>query len=133
MALRIFIAIFIIIPVVEIAIFLWIGQHVGTSWTLFLIAATALVGAWLAKRQGMQVIRLAQVQIQNRDMPSEAILDGLCVLIGGILLIFPGFATDFAGLLLMVPWTRKILKTWLKWWFANLIRKRAVHVFVRRR
>lgn len=130
---RIILALLILIPAIEIAIFIWIGQYIGVSWTLLLIIATAFLGAWLARREGLQVIRLAQVQIQNRDMPSEAILDGICVLIGGIFLVTPGFVTDIIGFLLLLPFTRAIFKAWLKLWFGNLIRRRTVGVIMRRR
>lgn len=130
---RIILALLILIPAIEIAVFIWIGQYIGVGWTLLLIVATALLGAWLAKREGTQAIRLAQVQIQNRDMPSEAILDGICVLVGGIFLIMPGFVTDAVGFLLLIPYTRAIFKAWLKLWFGNLIRKRTVGVIIKRR
>ncbi|MFA8437840.1 FxsA family protein [Pueribacillus sp. YX66] len=130
---RIILALLILIPVMEIAVFIWIGQYIGIGWTLLLIVSTALLGAWLAKREGTQVIRLAQVQIQNRDMPSEAILDGICVLVGGIFLITPGFVTDLVGFFLLIPYTRSIFKAWLKLWFGNLIRKRTVGVMIKRR
>ncbi len=131
--LRIILALLILIPAIEIAVFIWVGQSIGVGRTLLFILASGFLGVWFAKREGIQAIRLAQVQIQNRDMPSEAILDGICVLAGGVLLIAPGFLTDFLGLLLLLPYTRGIFKAWLKVWFANAIRKQAVGVIIRRR
>lgn len=133
MILRVILALLIIIPAIEIGIFIWIGQYIGFSWTFLIIMLTAVIGVWLTKQQGMQAIRLAQVQIQNRDIPSDAILDGICVFIGGVLLITPGLLTDLVGFLFLIPFTRSLFKAWLKLWFANLIRKRTASIFMRRR
>lgn len=130
---RTIVALLILVSAIEIAVFLWIGHNIGVGWTFILIIATGALGVFLAKREGAQAIRLAQVQIQNRDMPSEAILDGICVLAGGILLVIPGFVTDIVGLLFIIPYTRGMFKAWLKVWFGNLIRRRTVGVFIKRR
>ena len=130
--LRFILVWFIVVFAIEIALVIWIGQYIGVGWTLLLILVTGALGIWLAKKEGTQVIRLAQIQIQNRDIPSEAILDGICILLGGALLIFQGFLPDVICFLLLIPYTRTIFKAWLKLWFGNLIRKRTVGVFLKR-
>lgn len=130
---RILLALIIIVPAIEIAVLIWVGSYIGAGWTFALILATGVFGAWFAKREGAQVIRLAQVQLQNRDMPSEVIIDGICVLAGGIFLLAPGFITDLFGFILLIPFTRSFFKAWLKLWFGNVLRKRTVGLFIKRR
>lgn len=129
---RILLALIIIIPALEIGVLLISGHMIGVGWTILLIVATGVIGAWLAKQQGTEVIRLAQVQIRNGDVPSDAILEGICVLAGGILLLAPGFITDFVGFCLLFPYTRGILKIWLRKWFRRMIHFGGVSIFFRR-
>lgn len=122
MIFRILILILIIVPIIEIWGLLQVGKWVGAWPTIFAVIATGVIGGYLAKRQGLQILRLAQLQMQQRQIPGEAILDGICILSGGISLLTPGFFTDTLGLILLVPVTRGIVKLWLKRWFNNLIR-----------
>ncbi|WP_439330876.1 FxsA family protein [Neobacillus piezotolerans] len=109
----------ILVPAAEIGILLWSGKTIGVLPTVFMILFTGVMGTYLAKSQGLKVIRQAQQQMAYGQMPGEAILDGICVLAGGILLLTPGFVTDLAGLLLLIPATRKFFKYWL----AAIIRR----------
>ena len=129
---RILLALIIIIPALEIGVLLISGHIIGVGRTILLIVATGVIGAWLAKQQGTEVIRLAQVQIRNGDVPSDAILEGICVLAGGILLLAPGFITDFVGFFLLIPYTRGIIKIWLRKWFRRMIHFGGVSIFFRR-
>lgn len=119
---RLLVLTIIIVPIVEIWGILQVGHWVGAWPTVFLIVATGVIGGYLAKRQGLQTLRLVQLQIEQRQMPGEAILDGICILIGGLMLLAPGFFTDAIGFVLLLPWTRGIVKLWLKRWFNHLIR-----------
>lgn len=129
---RLLLALIIIIPAVEIGVLLWVGSYIGAGWTFALIIGTGIFGAWLAKKQGAQVLHLAQVQIQNRDIPSEAILDGICVLAGAIFLLTPGFVTDFVGLILLLPYTRAMIKLLLQRWISQLIQRGKIGFFINR-
>lgn len=100
----------LVVPAAEIAILLTFGNLIGVWPTVALILLTGVVGAYLAKRQGLEAIRKAQLQMQNGQVPGEALLDGICILIGGILLLTPGFLTDLTGLLLLAPATKKLMK-----------------------
>lgn len=114
-----FFLLIILVPAAEIGILLWSGKTIGVLPTVFMILLTGVLGTYLAKSQGLKVIRQAQQQMAYGQMPGEAILDGICVLSGGIFLLTPGFVTDLAGLLLLIPLTRKFVKRWL----AAFIRK----------
>lgn len=122
-----FFLLIILVPATEIGILLWSGKTIGVLPTVFMILLTGVLGTYLAKSQGLKVIRQAQQQMAYGQMPGEAILDGICVLSGGILLLTPGFVTDLAGLLLLIPLTRKFFKRWLsafirKWMNRGTIR-----------
>ena len=126
---RVIVGSLIFIAAIEIALFILIGKSIGFGWTFLLVLLTSVIGVWMAKQQGMQAIRLARIQLQVRALRGGAILDGISVFIGGVLLVAPGFFTDLIGFLLLIPYTRGWFKAWLKWWFANLIRKRTTTIF----
>jgi UPF0716 protein FxsA len=108
--MRYLIILIIAIPVAEIGLLLFSGKTIGVWPTLLLIILTGVMGAYLAKREGMQTIRKAQEQLRNGQIPGEAVLDGICILIGGILLILPGFITDIGGFFMLFPPTRRLCK-----------------------
>lgn len=113
----------IMIPAAEIGLLMFSGNMIGILPTFLLIILTGIVGAYLAKQQGLETIRKAQEEMRYGNMPGDAILDGICVLIGGTLLLTPGFVTDIAGLLLLIPFTRvyfkKLIGKALMKWFNN--------------
>lgn len=108
----------IIIPALEIWGLIAIGGWIGPLPTILLVFLTAVLGAYFAKREGWNTYRLAMIQLQNGELPGAILIDGVCILSGGILLITPGFFTDVAGFLLIFPYTRSIVKhliiRWLK-------------------
>ncbi|MED4206885.1 FxsA family protein [Neobacillus mesonae] len=108
------------IPAMEIAVLLLSGKTIGVWPTLLIILATGVLGAYLAKREGLQTIRRAQEQLRHGQIPGSAVLDGICILVGGILLLTPGFITDITGFLMLFPPTRKAFKLLM----LNSIRKR---------
>ena len=100
----------IIIPAGEIGLLLFSGRHLGIIPTIFLIILTGIIGTYLAKREGLEAIKRVQEELRYGSMPGDAILDGLCILIGGLLLLTPGFITDLTGFLFLVPPTRIFVK-----------------------
>lgn len=118
--MRIIVALFIIIPAIEIVLFVLSGQLIGVWPTVALIVATGVLGAWLSKRQGLAVIQEAKREFMYGRLPSGAILDGICVLVGGVLLLTPGFLTDIMGLFLLLPTTRTLIKPILARWLKSL-------------
>ncbi len=101
---------FVIAPALEIALLLLSGKTIGILPTVLLILLTGFVGAYLAKRQGMHTfIRLRQ-DIESGRFIGDTAFDGVCVLFGGLLLLTPGFVTDAIGFVLLIPYTRTILK-----------------------
>ncbi len=103
----------LLLPIIELIIFLLAGNLIGIPETLFVVIGTGILGAILLKKQGLKAIRNVQVQLNQGIMPGDAILDSFCVLIGGILLLFPGFLTDIVGAIMLIPPTRRIIKVLL--------------------
>ncbi|MEV5037441.1 membrane protein FxsA [Peribacillus frigoritolerans] len=108
--MKYFLMFIIAMPVVEIIVLLLSGNLIGFWPTLFLIVATGLIGAYLAKRQGMETWKKAQEQIRFGMMPGNEIIDGICIFIGAALLLSPGLISDIMGLILVFPPTRNLLK-----------------------
>ncbi|MGD7044213.1 FxsA family protein [Jeotgalibacillus proteolyticus] len=113
----------IVVPAAEIAILLSVGNLIGVIPTFLLILATGVLGAYLAKSKGLQAIKNVQNQMGIQQPPSEIILDGVCILIGGVLLLTPGFLTDITGFLLLIPQTRNRFKPLIYKWFRKRMSK----------
>ena len=102
--------IFIVVPIIEIAVFIQLGNEIGLWNTVILILLTAVIGTWLLKSQGLATLKRAQVNIQNQVFPVAEVFDGLCLALAGVLLLTPGFVTDAVGFLLFLPQFRVILR-----------------------
>lgn len=126
---RSFLLIIIVVPALEIGLFILSGKTIGFFTTLLIFALTGFFGVWFAKKEGLQALKLAELQAQRGELPSEALLDGICVLIGGLLLISPGYLTDAVGLLILIPKTRGIFKALLKKLFQTYISKGSFVIF----
>jgi len=100
---------FIVVPLAEIAVLIEVGGWIGLGPTLALIILTAVVGTWMLRHQGVAVLRRAQQQMQQGSMPIVEVFEGFCLVIAGALLLTPGFLTDTAGALLLLPPVRASL------------------------
>ncbi len=105
---------FTLVPAVELALLIKVGTHIGAINTLMLIILTGLIGATLARLQGLLILERIQEQLDRGLMPTEEMLDGLMIFAGGIVLLTPGFVTDALGLILLIPLTRSMIKKGLK-------------------
>lgn len=119
---KILLLLIIIVPALEIAVIILSGNTIGIWPTIALIILTGILGAWLAKREGLQAIRVAQLQTSQGQVPSSVMLDGICILIGGVVLLTPGFITDAIGFFLLIPQTRGIAKAFLLKIFNKMIK-----------
>ena len=99
----------LIVPIIEIGIFLQVGQSIGLLATLGLCLATAFIGMALIRHQGMSILARAQSQMQANAVPAREVFDGLCLFMAGAFLMTPGFFTDSFGFLLLVPGLRRIM------------------------
>lgn len=110
---------FILVPLLEMIVLIRIGQELGVWLTLVLVVGLGVLGFILIKHQGLYVWHRARAEISRGHLPGDTILDGVLVLLGGILLITPGFLTAICGLILMFPATRRRVRELLKVWLVN--------------
>jgi len=105
---------FLVVPLVELFLFLVIGQRIGILPTFAIILLTGLLGAALARSQGMKAIAKYQQALAEGRLPHEAVIDGLLILVAGALLLTPGFLTDTIGFLLLAPPVRTLVRARLE-------------------
>ena len=96
-------ALFIGVPLIEIALFIQVGGMIGLPWTLLIVVATAILGTYLVRQQGLRAIGDVQRSFSQLSDPTEPLAHGLMILFSGALLLTPGFFTDTVGFLLLVP------------------------------
>jgi len=117
------ILLFTVLPALELALLIKLGGHIGVGNTLFIIIFTGVLGAYLARLQGFLVLQKIQNELNHGTMPNAQLLDGLMILVGGIVLLTPGFITDIFGFLLLIPWTRILIKKWFNRKFGDMINR----------
>ncbi len=110
---------FILTPIVEIAVFIEVGGLIGLWPTLGLVVATAIAGTTLLRRQGLATMRSARESLTRGEFPVKEIFDGACLLASGFLLLTPGFVTDFLGALLLAPIFRTAIRGPLLRWLMS--------------
>jgi len=118
MLFRLFL-LFTLVPLIEIAVLVQIGSKIGVSETIALVIFAGLAGAWLAKREGLRVIRDIQADLNAGRLPGDRLIDALLVLIAAILLITPGVISDLLAVLLLLPPIRAVVRRMLKSYFRN--------------
>ena len=101
---------FIVVPIVEIYVLIQVGQVIGPWWTILLLIADSILGSWLIKREGGRAWRALQLALNSGRMPAKELADGALILIGGTLMLTPGFVTDAFGILLILPFTRPVFR-----------------------
>ena len=99
----------ILIPILEIYLFIKIGSQIGAFTTISLIFLTAIIGVYYARYEGLNTLKSGVTQLYKNQMPLFELMSGAALAVAAILLIFPGFATDLLGFLIIFPLTRKII------------------------
>ncbi len=122
---------FTVVPLVELLLLLEIGRRMGTLATLLLIVGTGVIGALLAKRQGLGVVRRVQAELAAGQLPAATIVDGVIIVVAGALLITPGVLTDIAGFSCLVPLTRRLIRAMLWHVLLRVVRQGRTSVQVR--
>lgn len=113
----------IVVPVIEIGVLLWSSQTFGLPITLLIILSTGILGAILAKTQGLKAIRDVQLQMKNFQAPGDAMVNALFVFAGGLLLLSPGFVTDLFGFMFLFSGTRQLFKPIVYKWIRSKMKK----------
>jgi UPF0716 protein FxsA len=99
---------FVVVPIIEIYVIIQVGQVIGAWWTILLLIADSIFGSWLVKREGGKAWAALQVALNERRLPHRELADGVLILVGGTLMITPGFVSDIFGILCILPFTRPI-------------------------
>ena len=120
------ILLFTIVPITELALLIRIGQYIGLGYTVGIVIFTGVTGAYLAKMQGLIILRRIQQDVNQGVMPADKLFDGVLILSSGILLLTPGFITDIIGFMGLIPLTRNLFKRWLKRKIEEMISQKRV-------
>lgn len=121
--MKIFLFLFILIPALEVTVLIGSSQLIGLWPTFCVIVVMSIMGAYIAKRQGVAVWREIQYRLSRGEIPGDAVLDAICIFAGGILLLIPGYITDCIGLVLLIPIARKPVKYMIIKWMERKINR----------
>ncbi|MBN1755013.1 FxsA family protein [bacterium] len=105
---------FTLVPVIELWLLIRVGAMIGAEYTILIIILTGILGAYLVKRQGLGLFRKINLELNEGQFPGDAILEGVTLFAGGLLLVTPGFITDFTGFIIVIPYTRKLIVSIIK-------------------
>lgn len=108
------ILIFTIVPFIELSLLIEIGARIGTFNTILVIVVTGIIGAYMARIAGINVLFKIQENLREGIFPRDELFDGILVLIGGVLLLTPGLLTDALGFFLLLPFGQALVRRWLK-------------------
>lgn len=122
-ALPLLLLLLIAIPMAEIWLLLQVGSWIGLLPTIGLLLVIAVLGTWLSRREGGKAWKGINTALQTGELPSGKVADAAMVLLGAILLVFPGFLTDIVALLFLLPFTRPLMRRLLGWSIARQARK----------
>jgi len=114
--MRYLLLLFIAMPIIEIGVLIRVGGWLGLLPTLAIVILTAVLGTWMLRQQGAATMMQAQQRLNAGQLPAQQIFEGLLLLVGGVLLLTPGFVTDAIGFTCLIPWSRQ--------WIAGLIAER---------
>lgn len=117
-------AAFVLMPMLEIYLLIQVGEVIGALWTIALLIGSGVIGSWLMRREGARAWRALNEALASGRMPARELADGALVLIGGTLMLTPGFVTDGMGVLMVFPVTRSVFRRLL----AQVVTKRLVVV-----
>ncbi|TQL68588.1 UPF0716 protein FxsA [Nocardioides albertanoniae] len=112
----------LVVPLAELFVLIQVGQVIGVWWTILLLVADSIFGAWLMRREGARAWSALSTALSTGKLPSSEIADGALILLGGALMLSPGFVTDIFGIVLILPFTRPVFRRIL----AVLVQKRLV-------
>jgi len=111
--MRFLLLFFIGTPILEMIVLIKVGAMIGTIPTIALVVLTATIGVWLLKREGLATLTRLQQKMTQGELPGKELLEGVMLIIGGALLLTPGFVTDAIGFVCLIPWLRQPVAAWL--------------------
>lgn len=126
------ILLFTITPIIELILLLELSKLTSVWTTVAIVLVTGIVGAYLAKNQGRLILAKVKIELNEGRMPGDQLINGLCVLVGGALLLTPGIITDIIGFSLVIPGTREIFKRVIKKILSKRLRDGSIDIHYRR-
>ena len=124
------ILLFVSLPLIELIILVKLGEVIGFWATISMVIITGILGASLARYQGFAALQKIQLELANGNIPTYELIDGLLILIGGIVLLTPGLLTDLFGFSMLIPWVRLQVKGWLHKKFGDWTQSGQTQFFV---
>lgn len=118
---------FILMPLIELAILVYLGTIIGALYTILIVVATGILGAVMARHQGLAALSRIRSSIESGIMPANELFDGALILAGGLLLLTPGIITDIVGFAVLVPQTRRIIRRWIRSLIHRRIQRGEIH------
>lgn len=118
---------FILMPLIELAILVYLGTIIGALYTVLIVVATGISGAVMARHQGLAALSRIRSSIESGIMPANELFDGALILAGGLLLLTPGIITDIVGFAVLVPQTRRIIRRWIRSLIHRRIQRGEIH------
>jgi len=122
---------FTIVPLLELFLLIEAGKLIGTLATVILVASTGFLGVLLARSQGMRILYRLKQELESGSLPADEILDGVCILLGGAMLLTPGLLTDILGFSLLIPITRSLFKNAAQRLFKRKMEEGAAYFYRR--
>ncbi|MCD6138379.1 MAG: FxsA family protein [Deltaproteobacteria bacterium] len=119
---------FILIPFIELYLLIKIGQFVGAFNTILIVIFTGIAGAYLARLEGIRTLFKVRESLNSGKLPAEEMLDAMLIFVAGAVLLTPGFITDLAGILILIPRTRYLFKRWLRKKFDQWISQNRINI-----
>lgn len=113
---------FILVPIIELYLLVQVGSVLGAGTTILLVIATGVAGAWLARTEGFNTMMKVRESVNLGKMPADELVEGLLILVAGLMLLTPGLLTDAAGLVLLFPPSRRRIARWLRKEFGEAVR-----------
>lgn len=125
------ILLFTLVPLTELALLMKLSRYIGVLYTVGIVLFTGVLGAYLAKSQGKEILFRIKYEMQQGNLPGEQLINGLCVLVGGAMLLTPGILTDLFGFILVIPISREIIKIYIKKKFKRMIEEGNMNFYFR--
>ena len=119
--------VFILLPLGELTILVYLGLEIGALYTILIVIGTGLLGAFLARNQGLATLSRIRSSLEQGMVPSTELFNGALILVGGLLLLTPGLITDFVGFMLLIPPTRYVIGKWLRGRIMGKIQRHEIH------
>lgn len=124
--LALFVVLIVAIPIFEVYVLVQVGERIGVLWTVLILVVEAIVGGWLMRREGARTWRALDGAFRGGRVPTGELADAALVLVGGVLLLLPGFVTDVLGLFFLIPFTRPFARKVVAFFLARRLSRAGV-------